>query len=223
MIDYNFNFNNEGTYQALFRIYQDNKFEVSLTEMDSYLDINLNFQTPKKVILDDEFIKIEKMFVDFYGKYNKYLSINKASIDERNKAYLETKKSADKIKEEQLYDLFENPDIYIYNDSFTEKLFDLFHIDFSLNQFLKLDNEKEKNTFEYIIDKVLNYKKMEEKFYAQLKADGSINIKQKIKMLQTITIFLQKALLRGKDVFAIDYLNINKTNEENPYYNPYKC
>ena len=216
MIDYNFNFNNEGTYQALFRIYQDNKFEVSLTEMNSYLDINLNFQKPKKVILDDEFIKIEKMFVDFYAKYNNYLSINRASIDERNKAYLEIKKSADKIKDDNLYELFDNPDIYVYNDSFSEKLFDLFHIDFSLNQFLKLDKQDEYR-FEFIYNKVLKYKKMEEKFYVQLKADESINTEQKIKMIQTITLFLQKAPIERKDIYAIDYLNINETNEENPY------
>ena len=217
MIDYNFNFNDTETYQALIRIYQENKFEISLTEMNSYLDINLNFQRPKKVILDDNFMKIEAMFIDFYDKYNKYFSINKASIDERKKAYLETKKSADKIKEEQLYELFENPDIYIYNDTFTEKLFDLFHIDFSLNQFLKLDKQEE-DIFEFIYKKVLKCKKIEDKFYAKLKADKSINIEKKIKMLQTITIFLQKAPIERKDVSAIDYLNINKANEENPYY-----
>jgi hypothetical protein len=40
MNDYNFDFNNGKTYQALFRIYQENKFEIALAEMDSYLEIN---------------------------------------------------------------------------------------------------------------------------------------------------------------------------------------
>ena len=56
---------------------------------------------------------------------------------------------------------------------------------------------------------------MEEKFYEQLKYDDDINIEQKIRMLRTITIFFKKVLIKDKNVFAIDYLNINAISIEN--------
>ena len=91
MNDYEFNFNNDKTYQALFRIYQENKFEISLAEMDSYFEINMFFQKSKKELSEEEIIRIESMLKDFFTKYNKYFSLNNASIDEKQKAYSDIK------------------------------------------------------------------------------------------------------------------------------------
>lgn len=44
MNQYNFNFLDNNTYQALFRIIDSTKFEVSMTYMDSYYENDLEFE-----------------------------------------------------------------------------------------------------------------------------------------------------------------------------------
>jgi len=173
------------------------------------------FQKSKKELSEEEIIRIENMLKDFFTKYNKYFSLNNASIDEKQKAYSDRKNSANEIKKNKLYDLLENPDNY--KNNYTERLFYLFHIDFSLNQFLKLDKEN-KLTFDLIKKRVLKYKTMEEKLYNQLENDQNINIEKKIRIIRTITIFLKNSLLKNKKVFAFDYININSISNKSPYY-----
>ena len=56
----NFEFLNENTYQVFFRIYDYNKFEVSLTNMNSYLENNMDLVIEKKELAKSEFEELEK-------------------------------------------------------------------------------------------------------------------------------------------------------------------
>ena len=55
-----------------------------------------------------------------------------------------------------------------------------------------------------------------------MKNDQNINIEQKIRIIRTITIFLKNSLLKNKNVFAFDYVNINSISPRSPYYKSYQ-
>lgn len=73
----------------------------------------------------------------------------------------------------------------------------LFHHDFSLNLFLKLD-ENAKYKLEVTRMKALNLQNIEKQLYNQLNNDKNLNIEQKIKIIKTITIFFSNSLLTDK-------------------------
>ena len=207
----NFEFLNENTYQVFFRIYDYNKFEVSLTNMNSYLENNMDLVTEKKELAESEFEELEKNLKNFYNKYNKYMSLNSALNEQRNTIYSELKHSSEEIKNHDLYNFLKNPDAYKIEN---EKFLNLFHYDFSLNLFLKLvetgDELKEIS--------ILDLQNIENQFYKKLNNDIDLDIEQKIKILKTITIFFSKSLNTDKTIFEADYININTISKDSPYY-----
>ena len=138
MNQYNFNFLNNDTYQVLFRIINSIEFEVSMTNMDSYFENNMNFLIQKNKLTKPELEILKKKLKEFYYKYDRYISMDSALIEERRTVYSILKNSSKEIKENNISDFLDNPDIYEIKDC-NEKILDLFHYDFSLNQFLKLD------------------------------------------------------------------------------------
>lgn len=212
MKKHKFNFSDE-TYQVLFRTYEKDKYEISLTEMESYLEYNLIFDQIQIELSDKSFQNITKMLKDFYSKYKNYISLN--CINAKNLVYDELKVTAEKIINDESYNFISEPDLY--KKKFNEELLYLFHIDFYLNQILKLDEEKLIN-FDITRIKVKNNQKIEEKLYKKLLEDKILSIEQKINILRTVTIFFKNALLNDKYIFNIDYISINNISKENPYY-----
>ena len=146
MKNYKFDFNNQ-TYQALFRIYEKDKFEISMTDMESYQEYNMNYMNYARTKIKlsyEEFQTIKKKFHEFYEKYQKYMHINPEAINDITLTHSELINIAQIIKNNELYKCMENLDLD--ENQFPEELLELFHIDFSLNQFLKLEEE---NKFKY--------------------------------------------------------------------------
>ena len=217
MRKYKFNFSNQ-TYQVLLRIYQKEKFEISMTNMDSYLAYNIKFELPKKKIKKEELENLKQKINDFYNKYIIYTSLNPNMEEEKViKAYKELKALATDIKKNASYKFFEDTELYEKNLNFDDGLLSLFHKNFSLSQFIKLKEAKLDN-FERIRKKILENKEKEEKLYNKLINDKNTKIEQKIKILRTLTIFCENSLFSNKKIFGIDYININNLSPDDPYY-----
>ena len=217
MNQYKFDFLDNNTYQVLFRIIDNSKFEVSMTNMDSYYENDLEFFIEKKILTKPEFEELENKLKDFYDKFDKYMSLDSALIDERRTAYSELKNSSKNIEENNVSNFLDNPDTYEIGEIIHEKLLNLFHYDFSLNQFLKLDEEA-KYKFEVTRMKVLKLQNIEKQLYNKLGNDKNLNIEEKIKILKTITIFFSNSLLTDKKIFGVDYINNRVISNDSPYY-----
>ena len=63
----NFN-NNKNTYQVLLRIINNNKFEVSMTDMDYYIEKYMLFDRDETKLSEHEIKNLEQMLKNFYNK-----------------------------------------------------------------------------------------------------------------------------------------------------------
>ena len=215
MKNYNFNFCNQ-TYQALFRLYEKDKFEITMTDMDSYLGYNTNLRKTKIQFSRAKYEIIKNQMIDFHIKYKDYISIYQKLDNKIDIHHVELVNYAKKIKKSDLYNFIKNPDLY--EKQYTKELLFLFHIDFALNQLIKLD-EVGRNNFKITRAKLLDNQKTEQKLYDKLIDDNDLNIEQKIKILKTITIFF-KHCLHNDDatIFNVNYININTISKQSPYF-----
>ena len=215
MKKYNFVFCNR-TYQVLFRIYEKDKFEITLTGMDSYLEYNKNFKKTKIQLSNFNYEILKKSMMDFYIRYKNYIDITQNLENEIFMNHASLINYAKEIKKLNSYNYIQNPDLY--EKQYTKELLFLFHIDFSLNQLLKL-GEVDKNKFKTTRLKLLENQKAEQNLYNKLTVDNDLNIEQKIKILRTITIFFKNSLLNDDaNIFNVNYININAISKESPYY-----
>lgn len=215
MKKYNFDFCNR-TYQVLFRIYEKDKFEITLTGMDSYLEYNINFKKTKIQLSNFNYEILKKSMSDFYIRYKNYIAITQNLENEIFMNHVSLINYAKEIKQLYSYNYIQNPDLY--EKQYTKELLFLFHIDFSLNQLLKL-GEVDKNKFKTTRLKLLENQKAEQNLYDKLTDDNDLNIEQKIKILRTITIFFKNSLLNDDaNIFNVNYININAISKESPYY-----
>ena len=215
MKNYNFNFCNQ-TYQVLFRLYEKDKFEITMTDMDSYLGYNSNLRKTKIQFSRAKYEIIKKCMMDFYIRYKNYIAINRELDDKMNIDHVNLVNYAKKIKQLDLYNFIKNPDIY--EKQYTQELLFLFHIDFSLNQLIKLD-EVDQNKFKTTRSKLLDNQKTEQKLYDKLIDDNDLNIEQKIKIIRTVTIFCKNSLNSDDaTIFNVSYININNISKQSPYF-----
>ena len=102
-----------------------------------------------------------------------------------------------------------------------DDILDLFHHDFFLNQFFELDNIgyiSDIDKFESIKELLDKNKSFVETIYEQIFFDDNLNLDQKVRILKTITIFLQNSLKERKSIFGVNYINMKTISTENPYY-----
>lgn len=219
MNKYEFNFQKNNTYQVLFRIYELNQFEISMTNMYSYFENDMIFLQPKKKLEEKGFKELEKMLIDFYEKYDIYMTVNPVSIEQKKIYYSILKENAYKIYNNDLYEFMDSPENFEF-EKLTEKVLNLFHIDFFLNEFIKLAEEDvfEKDKYEIIELRISEYHKMEENLYNKLKNDHNLDIQQKVKILKTLTIFCKNCLVIPGKLLGMNYINIKNIAEESPYF-----
>jgi hypothetical protein len=154
--------------------------------------------------------------MDFYIRYKNYIDITQNLENEIFMNHVSLINYAKEIKQLNSYNYIQNPDLY--EKQYTKELLFLFHIDFSLNQLLKL-GEVDKNKFKTTRLKLLENQKAEQNLYDKLTDDNDLNIEQKIKILRTITIFFKNSLLNDDaNIFNVNYININAISKESPYY-----
>lgn len=212
----NFKFLDNNTYQVFFRIYEAQKFEVSMTNMDSYCENNFDFFIQKYELPELELEEFEKKLNNFYDKYEKYMNLDSALIKERSAAYSELENLSKEIKEHKLYDFLDNPDNSEIENYTEEKILNLFHYDFSLNQFLKLIEDR--NKFDGRRSRALKLQRIENQLYQKINQDHNLNIAQKIKIIKTITIFFTNSLQTNEKIFGADYINLKSISKDSPYY-----
>ena len=126
MNEYKFNFENNNTYHALFKIFDYNKFEITISNMTSYYG---DLEEEKKEISQTQLDNLEKMLIDFNNKLFEYINLDSSLIEQRNEAYSFLEISAKEIADHDLYDLMDKPEIYKY-ENYSEKIFYLLHLDF---------------------------------------------------------------------------------------------
>ena len=212
----NFEFLNNNTYQVFVRIYEAEKFEVSMTNMDSYCENNFAFFIQKYKLPEFELEEFEKSLNNFYDKYEKYMNPNSDLIKERSAAYSELEYLSKEIKEHKLYDFLDNPDNSEIENYTDEKILNLFHYDFSLNQFLKLKEDRDK--LDERRSYALKLQSIEKQLYHKINLDHKLNINKKIKILKTITIFFTNSLLIDEKIFGANYINLKSISKDSPYY-----
>lgn len=212
MNEYKFKFENNNTYHALFRIFDYNKFEITISNMTSYYG---DLEEEKKEISRTQLDNLEKMLIDFNNKFFEYINLDSSLIEQRNKAYSFLETSAKEIADHDLYDLMDKPEICKY-ENYSEKIFYLLYLDFCLGLFNEIAADGKKNC-QYTRTKISKFLDMEKTLYYQLKMDENLNMEQKINILRTVTIFLRKSLCTTKKIFNLDYININIISKESPY------
>lgn len=214
----NLNFNNNNTYQVLLRIINHNKFEVSMTDMEYYIEKYMHLDDEENVLSGPDLEDLEQILNDFYEKYKKYMSINPILIAERQSSYAELKTSAEKIcNNHNLYKYIDEPGKNKFKE-YLPKTLELFHIDFFLSEFTKLNEANAINQYELNNLNISQVHTMEEKLYKQLKEDKDLNIYQKVQILKTVTLFYCKSLLMPGKLLDLNYIHINDNTKQTPYY-----
>ena len=206
------------TYQAIFRIVNQEKFEVSLTDMQCYVyDYNdMKYEQLSNEILDE----LRKLLLDFDEKFLYFISNDINSFNNREVLYNELKESSEKITTNKYYYFLNEPNKNEYNDYSKEILF-LFHIDYFLNEFIELDdlgfitNIEKFNSIEELISE---YHSIEYNLYKKLTEDNNLDIEQKIKILKTITLFFKRSLRKKKSILGVNYINMKTVSINNPYF-----
>ena len=213
MNQYNVNFEAYETYQAIFRIFDYNKYEISVTNMFSYYE---NIDIEKKEISKIELDDFVELLENFYEKFIDYINLDFKLIKQREGAFIKLKDINENIIEHDLYNLLNKPEGYIYNNYKDEILY-LFHFDFYLELFNELIEENKAEDVR-TRNKILQFKKIEDKLFSKIILDSKINIEQKIKIIRAINEFLKNLLITDEIVTAIDYINIEEINKNSPYY-----
>lgn len=211
------------TYQAIFRLINEKKFEVTLANMTCYVS---NFEDIKSAQLTkDQFLELQNLLLEFLEKYLDFIYNEQLSLNNQQKIYQELKELSDEIVSSEYYYFIQSPNINEYGCYDENKLLYLFQIDLYLNEFIKLKEEDKftnKNEFERIKKKIIRNHEIEQSLYEKLINDINLNINQKIKIMKSITIFFTNSLLTNNTIFGVSYVNINKIPKNNPYANSLK-
>lgn len=215
MKKYNFDFQNNNTYHVLLRVINNEKYEISMANMESYFDNINNLIGPKIEISEEDFENLETILCDFLEKYFKLMSLEPIYLKEREIVYSDLENLIKKIHENEAYDLLIRPNVYNY-EIFGKRVLYLFNIDFFLRLFKKLTEKKEE--FELLKKKAEVYQKMEEELYKKLFNDKNINISQKVQILRTFSIFAAEVLLSSKTILGVSYIDIRTLSENNAYF-----
>ena len=215
-LDFN---NNKNTYQALLRIINNNKFEVSMTDMDYYIEKYMLFDRDETKLSEHEIKNLEQMLKNFYNKYKICMASDAILIEDRQSLYAELKNLSDKIcSNHSLYKFIDEPEMNKF-ENYTEEILELFHIDFYLSEFNKLNEENALNQYELNSLKISQTHEIEEELYKRLKADKDLTIYQKVQIIKTVTLFCCKSLLTPGKVLNINYFNKEEDFKiKSPYY-----
>ena len=206
------------TYQAIFRIVDDEKFEVSLTDMRCYVyDYN---KIKYEKLSDEQLLELQKLLFDFNEKFWKFINCNLNLIDVRQKFYDELKESTEKITSSDYYYFLDASKLNNYGYYSNEVLF-LFHLDYFLNEFLELNQlgkAIDVDKFKSIQVLIYEYNKLEKDLYIKLDKDNNLNIEQKIRIIKTITLFFKNSLNKGNTISGVSYINMRSLSENSPYF-----
>ena len=212
------------TYHAIFRLINDKQFEVSLSRMENYFDYVEEIKQEKPN--EDELKNLGETLKKFMEKYLDFdccCREGQTSIDKRQIIYEELKKLSDDVIGNNFYHSLAEPKKKVFEkyENNHDDILSLFYNDFYLNQFFELDEIgyfSDINKFKSIKEIIDKNQSLIEAIYEKIFYDNNLNLEQKVRILKTITIFLQNSLKEKKSVFGVNYINIKTISTENPYY-----
>ena len=214
---------NNKTYQAIFRLINEKKFEVTLTDMACYIN---NYDDIKnEPLINAQFEELKNLLLKFSEYYLDFIYNNNNSTFKKQEIYQKLVNFSDKIESNCCYYFIESPNSNDYYNYDEKNLLCLFLNDLYLNEFIKLKEENKtpnNEEFEFIHKRIIKYHELGETLYSKLINDNNLNINQKVKIMKTITLFFRNTLLSNKQIFGINYLNMNKISSESPYFKSMK-
>ena len=211
------------TYQAIFRLINHSEFEASLSDMKNYYTEFFDIKFEK--LNNEQLGELGTFFEQFMEKFWIFfdMDINDLTfLTKRQEVYTELKKLSDDIVDNNYYYLLRDPKKNVY-DKYKDNdvILTLFYHDFFLNEFLQLykigcafDLEK----FKSIKETAIKNHSFTDKIFDKLIDDDNLNLEQKVKILKTTTIFFQNSLWENRKIFGVNYINLKKISNENPYY-----
>ena len=211
--DYNFL---DQSYHILIRISDENNLDYSLCEME---DFSFNEKKNQKIEIKFEDNEIN-MLKEFSKDYSSFLKILNKTHKSKNSKEIKEKfheltSKFRKIILTQNYLYFLKPDKYKDISNGLE----LFFLYSDISEFECIDriqNNKDKsyNFYNNIVD-INNNRRIKKLFYEELENDNKLSNLSKIKIFQTLIIFLNKS---EKNLINASYVNIENENENNPYF-----
>ena len=222
----------DNTYHAIFRVINDKKFEVSLSDMNKYFDYIEELE-PEKIKTEQIGI-LRELLNKFMIKFWEFYSINLNSDDlklptlliQRKNIYEELKELSQDVAKNDYYYFLQEPkknkyEYYEYDQNDQNNILNMFYHDYFLHQFLQLDESG------YISDekKFLSIREMAcqehcfiDEIFEKLCNDTNLSLEQKVKILKTVALFLEDTLREKKSIFGVNYINLETISKENPYY-----
>ena len=215
------------TYQAIFRLFEKEKYEVTLTDMMCYV-YNYNDLKYDK-LTKAQFEELQEMVSNFAEKYLELIYGEEISDNELQKIQKELNDLSKIIIENELYYFINKPsqnDYISYEDSkdisFNQNsILYLFYLDLFLNEFLELKETgklSNKEKFKQIQNLIKNNHELEEELYKKLINDKFLDIEQKINVLKTITIFFKNSLRKENLIAGLNYVNMKTISKNSPYF-----
>ena len=211
------------TFQAIFRLIDKKKYEVSLTGMDSYIT---NFEEMKaEKLTKDKLSVLKDLLSDFSEKYFQFIYNRNTSLNEKQSIYEDLKLLSERVTSCENYYFISSPLLNDYQEYSAKELLYLFNQDFFLNQFIKLKEEyksPDSVEFQSIIEKIEAHNNIVNDLYEKLISDNNLNVNQKVKIFKTVTIFFKNSLLLNKQIFGVNYVNMNNIANTSPYFKSLK-
>ena len=224
VINYNIKYKYK-TYQALFRMINDKNFEISMADVSSMNNNIPKIEKSKIKIKNEEYNELYSLLNSFYEQYNNYRNIilqKEYSIEEKRTKITQLNDISKNISFNHLYNLLDKTDEYEFYYENENNILELFHMDFYLKEYNKLrDKSKELklNQFQLYKKEIGKINSFEQNIYKKLKTDNSLNLIEKIQVIKTIIIFINKNnLYCTNTILYINYLNIDSLDQNDAYY-----
>ena len=224
VINYNIKYKYK-TYQALFRMINDKNFEISMADVSSMNNNIPKIEKSKIKIKNEEYNELHSLLNSFYEQYNKHGNIilqKECSIEEKRTKITQLNDISKNISFNHLYNLLDKTDEYEFDYENENNILELFHLDFYLKEYNKLrDKSKELklNQFQLYKKEIGKINSFEQNIYKKLKTDSSLNLNEKIQVIKTIIIFINKNnLYCTNTILYINYLNIDSLDQNDAYY-----
>ena len=220
------------TYHAIFRVINDKKFEVSLSDMNKYFDYIEELEPGKIKMEQIRILKelLNKFMIKFWEFYRIDLNANDPALPalliQRKNIYEELKKISHDVVTNDYYYFLQEPkknkyEYYEYDQNDINDIVNMFYHDYFLHQFLQLDEKgyiSDGEKFMSIREMACEEHRFIDEIFEKLYNDINLRLEQKVKILKTVTLFLDESSIEKKSIFGVNYINLKTISKENPYY-----
>ena len=188
----------QSSHQAIIRFGNNNSFEASLVNMEDFINNEKKKDNPLKQIEQQDFKGLKKLLFEFRQNYLNFikdvLNTNENQLKEK---LINQIKELDilygNICKNIMYDILITPEKY----NLETNLLEIFHSYYFFNEYKNIKDVKNELTLEKYYKKInsiiINHK-YEQYLYSKLSKDDKLSELEKIKSLETISIFFFKCI-----------------------------